>query len=195
MTSPRKLAQQLGQVTYETGLPCKNGHIAPRNTGNGNCSECARIRRAEAYHENPEHEIALVRAYQKRNAEKVKETKRRVYEANREHYLRKASEWRAANRPLHHAYLKAWFARNVDRNRFYCAKRHASKLQRTPAWAEIRLMDDFYRKCPEGHHVDHIIPLRGRLVSGLHVLGNLQYLPATENLRKKNKFDPWTFEA
>ena len=71
--------------------------------------------------------------------------------------------------------------------------RQASKLARTPVWAEIEAIKAFYLNRPKGYHVDHIIPLQGKLVSGLHCLANLQYLPAEENLAKSNKFNPATF--
>lgn len=63
------------------------------------------------------------------------------------------------------------------------------KLQRTPSWANKEKITKFYIKCPKDHHVDHIIPLQGEKVSGLHVVENLQYLTASENLSKSNKFD------
>ena len=73
-------------------------------------------------------------------------------------------------------------------SRVSAAKRRATKLQRTPTWADLEKIKDFYKLCPPGYHVDHIIPLQGKLVSGLHVLANLQYLTAAENLSKGNKF-------
>jgi len=68
------------------------------------------------------------------------------------------------------------------------AKRRAAKIQRTMAWANLDAIKEMYVNCPEGHEVDHIIPLQGKLVSGLHVEANLQYLPAEENRKKANSF-------
>lgn len=58
-----------------------------------------------------------------------------------------------------------------------------------PLWADPLAIANIYAGCPSGHHVDHDIPLRGRLVSGLHVETNLQYLLASVNHRKHNKFE------
>ena len=76
-------------------------------------------------------------------------------------------------------------------NRAKVAKYKAAKLQRIPVWMtkdELNMMRLFYVKCPQGFDVDHIVPLQGRNVSGLHVLLNLQYLTKEENGRKGNKF-------
>jgi len=67
-------------------------------------------------------------------------------------------------------------------------KRRVHELQ-TPNWANIEKINEIYRRRPEGHHVDHIIPLNGATVSGLHVENNLQYLTAEENLSKSNKYE------
>jgi hypothetical protein len=66
-------------------------------------------------------------------------------------------------------------------------RREAGKKKRTPSWADLKTISDFYRNCPEGYEVDHIVPLQGKEVSGLHVLNNLQYLKPSDNKRKSNK--------
>jgi len=70
----------------------------------------------------------------------------------------------------------------------YAAKYRVQKVQATPPWETDARIKSFYLGCPKGYHVDHIIPLRGDVVSGLHVVENLQYLPARENLQKSNKY-------
>ena len=60
--------------------------------------------------------------------------------------------------------------------------------ERTLPNEDLSLIKEFYLQCPNGHEVDHIIPLNGKNISGLHTLSNLQYLPASDNRRKSNKF-------
>jgi hypothetical protein len=70
------------------------------------------------------------------------------------------------------------------------AKRRAQKLKATPPWltvAQLLEIEEFYRNRPAGFHVDHIVPLQGENVRGLHVPWNLQYLPALENIKKSNR--------
>lgn len=68
-------------------------------------------------------------------------------------------------------------------------KRKYLKLDRIPKWANLSKIKEMYKGCPAGYHVDHIVPLQGKLVSGLHVENNLQYLTAEDNLEKSNKFE------
>jgi hypothetical protein len=79
-----------------------------------------------------------------------------------------------------------------DNKEIYCnnsANYKAAKLRAIPLWADLSSIKGIYLKCPTGHHVDHIVPLRGGKVCGLHVENNLQYLTAEENLKKSNYFD------
>lgn len=68
------------------------------------------------------------------------------------------------------------------------AKYRATKIGATPGWASIEDISLFYNETPEGCHVDHIVPLQGKNVCGLHTLENLQYLLAEENLAKGNRY-------
>jgi hypothetical protein len=64
-----------------------------------------------------------------------------------------------------------------------------AKINRFPAWADRESIRRVYLECPAGLVVDHVIPLRGRLVSGLHVAANLQYLSKSDNSKKRNTFE------
>lgn len=83
-------------------------------------------------------------------------------------------------------FKKCRYCRSFDNASLY-----SSRKLRIPSWylKEKKQIAAFYDGCPEGFHVDHIIPLQGELVSGLHTLSNLQYLPAADNIAKGNTFD------
>ena len=73
-------------------------------------------------------------------------------------------------------------------NKIQSAKRRAKLLQAIPKFANLDKIKEIYKNCPKGYEVDHIIPLQGKNVSGLHIETNLQYLPMLENRVKNNKF-------
>jgi hypothetical protein len=70
----------------------------------------------------------------------------------------------------------------------YARKTNLKRKLRMPKWADTNKIDEFYRNKPIGYEIDHIIPLNGKYVSGLHVETNLQYLPKEQNRLKSNKF-------
>lgn len=70
-------------------------------------------------------------------------------------------------------------------------RRELSKINRTPPWLnkdQLIQIEELTKQTNIKYHVDHIIPLQGKNVSGLHVPWNLQVIPASENLSKSNKF-------
>ena len=89
------------------------------------------------------------------------------------------------NRKKALATSRLWRKNNLRYDAFRAATYRATKKQRTPSWVNLDKIKQIYLDCPEGYHVDHIVPLRGTAASGLHVETNLQYLPAKENLSKR----------
>lgn len=134
------------------------------------------------------------------NAERVKAYDAASKRANGERNLVAYRAWAARNKDHVKARRAEWLASNYPRVLALNSAYRAAEVGATPAWltdehkAQIRaLYEDAQRLTAETgvkHHVDHIVPLRGETVTGLHVPWNLRVITAAENVRKKNKLIP-----
>ena len=108
-------------------------------------------------------------------------------------------QWSLKNQKAVKEQSKKYIQKNPEKYNAFNAKRRAAKLQRTPPWLtqeQLAEIETFYTvalafKIFTGltYHVDHIVPLQGKNVSGLHVPWNLQVISATDNLKKYNLFE------
>lgn len=91
-------------------------------------------------------------------------------------------------RAKHNAATYTWAKKYPEKNAALRMKYHAAKLQRIPLWADLDAIKRVYLEAQQrGLEVDHIYPLQGALVSGLHVANNLQLLTKAANCSKHNK--------
>ena len=180
MEKSRKEATIKKETRYFTGNPCPKGHIALRDTRSGGCVECANEYKKRRYHTlTKAHQNAKSVEWRAKNKEKVAEYNKQYRKNNLEYYI----NWKKENKDLVNAAT---------------IKRRTAKLYRMPKWVDkehIELIKEVYKLAAERTkqfgfpwHVDHIIPLQGELVSGLHVIENLQVIPGTENIKKHNRY-------
>ena len=183
----RAEAKATGAKYYFTGEPCKHGHIAPRKT-KGSCVECLKVEWTEGNEKRAEY----FRQYNE--SEAGKEAKRRYYEQNKEVVMARAQERSPEERRFH---KKAYKLKHPDLYRALTKSRRRKHRNATPKWLsqeQKRAMRQLYidamtvtRITGTPYVVDHIIPLNGDTVSGLHVPWNLRVITREENLRKSNK--------
>lgn len=143
------------------------------------CLKCGTLSSTKWYKSKTECKSCFNKAYLRRHQARIKIMRNQWMKAN----PHKDKEYKAQFKDQHkETYLKI--------HKYEEAKRRAKKLLATPKWltkTDWIKIKEIYLNCPEGHHVDHIIPLQGKEVSGLHVPWNLQYLLAADNLSKSNK--------
>ena len=132
------------------------------------------------------------KAYYQRNKAKWKPSKIWA-DANPEKARASKLAYKERNRNKIRAYNKQWAKANPGKVTDYARAYQLLKRNRMPKWLSTKdrqIIKEFYINRPIGFHVDHIVPLKGRNVSGLHVPWNLQYLPAMENIKKSNRYKP-----
>ena len=140
--------------------------------------EKIQLRKKQRQAENSERLNAISRAYGRNNKAAIS-IQKKLY---REEHIEHIKEQRKSNPHIGAAQSN---------------RRRAAKIFRTPLWfnAEKEQIADLYKEAQEFReagidvHVDHIVPLQGKLVSGLHTLANLQILEASLNLSKNNSFE------
>lgn len=171
-----------------------------------------RLERSKAWFaSNPGKASEYCAKWRSKNLEGANEMSRQWYAKNREAALRADKQARENNlekflhreraslakRRARKAETSAqWRERHPHKVNFYAASRRSAIAKRTPPWltdADFESMESQFlyaiilrEATGVSHHVDHIVPLRGRNVSGLNVPWNLQVLPAIENLKKSN---------
>ena len=144
-------------------------------------------------------DLILVKAktYRIENLVRIRKQQRVRNRANPEPARIRSRKHYIANRLDKLAYQKHYKKHNREKVLALHAKYRSVKRERVPKWffLEKEAIRDLYGEASKLRdigidvHVDHIIPLQGRLVSGLHTLANLQILDATENIKKSNSFE------
>lgn len=183
----RKEAMAQGAKYYFTGEPCKNGHTALRKT-KGACVECVKEDARKRYEERKDY----YEAYSK--SERGKEAKRKYYEKNKEIIIMKALA-----RPVEdkRRYKKKYKDNNPELYRELTNARRRRFRDATPPWItaehkqeirdKYRLAQAVTKEFGVQYVVDHIVPLNGETVCGLHVPWNLRVMRREDNLAKSNK--------
>jgi hypothetical protein len=190
----RSEARSRGLKWYFNGTTCKNGHTADRMVSNKTCRICARAIQAK----RAANAIIPLNKEGKRqwyfaNKKRIRAEAAANYIANRDAICAKNKQYRdktkaeqAARRRRHYESNKRRYIEQV------IARRHA-ETKAMPSWANREAIRAIYERAvlmsaETGvlQHVDHIVPLRGKHVCGLHVESNLQIVPAAVNMRKHN---------
>ena len=166
------------------------------------CKVCHSERRRKNYLRNGHKERAKMKEYALKNVESITEYQTKWREENKEYISKYAKKWKEQNVGRIKEYDRQNYINNSETiklrvseyqknnrhiNNAAAVKYRAAKLRATPKWAELDKILKIYKAAQElGMHVDHIVPLQGKTVCGLHCWHNLQLLNASINSSKSN---------
>lgn len=177
-------------VTYFTGRPCKRGHVVERYKATRGCVACQKVVMSEWYKSNREDLLESNRNWKLSNKERVASTAAVWRAEHREQCRSYSLRNRRKNPDGSRVSVRLWAKKNKPKRKAYRAARQLRCRLATPRNVTSSELAVVYLQCPKGYQVDHIIPLNGKLVCGLHTPLNLQYLRAMDNVAKSNHFDP-----
>jgi hypothetical protein len=178
------------------------------------CKECVAVYMAIYRTENNSRIAQLKKEWKLSNSDHVKAKDKAYSLLYPERRAQAGVKWRLANPEVNKEHKAkyvihnkeavklsktAWAISNPDKLRARDARRRAAKLERTPKWETFDdketishiywLAVEFSRAFDTKYEVDHIIPLQGTNVSGLHTPANLQIIPAANNRVKSNSYE------
>lgn len=149
--------------------------------------------KAKYQKDHPEHGLAWAR----KNSDKVKSYRLNYIEKNPGNRKKTTSKYRERNKEKLKLYNTEYAKNHPEKTNARAMKRIACKLNATPDWLTKQQYDEietFYKTSIEiskntqiPHQVDHIIPLQGKNVCGLHVPWNLQVISKLDNIKKGNR--------
>lgn len=163
------------------------------------CKSCANQKKREQYKIHRANSLQYIKEYRVKNKEKLKEYSKKYCKENSEARKSYSKQWRKDNLERAREYDKQYALNNRAKLSAKESRRNAKKVKATPKWLtkeHLTEIDQMFQDCRDVEwlsdsklEVDHIIPLRGKNVCGLHVPWNLQVLPKVYNTIKNNKFD------
>jgi hypothetical protein len=133
------------------------------------------------------------------NAERIKKVQRE-YDAVQNPLRRSYFQQRYIDKKEHILAVNSKYRKeNLDKHAAKETKRRAAKINRTPVW----LTEDDHWMIEQAYElaelrtkmfgfvweVDHVLPLQGKIISGLHIPINLQVIPAILNRQKNNRYE------
>ena len=171
-------------------------HIEKRNgKPRSYCKICTNQMNNKYYHKNKDILLSKQKIYRENNIDMLRKRDRLRRLKNGDYIRKKDREyWSLHKNKKKEKDLRYRKSKKGKLTRLYhCALRRANKLNATPSWANKDKIKIVYEKAKWletitglKYHVDHIIPLNGKNVCGLHVWENLQILEANLNLKKGN---------
>lgn len=187
-------ARAAGLTRYFTGKPCCHGHTCERMVSSGGCVICVRAKKHLWNLENRARTSASRNAWAAKNRERCREIKNAWNAKNKEAQAARSRKWFLANKAKANEATRRYQAKHPEKGAAHEARRRAMRTQLLPKWADKQLINNIYVIAKEfrAHgfdvEVDHIVPLCGKNVTGLHVHQNLQIIPKTVNRSKSNRF-------